>query len=448
MNQPDALPDAFDDAVAVAAQLRTWLLPLLVAFLAVTLLVLLVVLARRRKARPRPAHGTAPRGVPGFYLVAVMSMAVSVDTSWRFFTTDLHITDVRERVVMFAVLEVAFIACGYGMRANVRAHGRPGAPRLVAWALCGMAAYMAWQLSGVAEGLARVALGPVLGLVMLHLALGIEIRAGHARSTAWARVGHEVRERLLSRMGLADDTRDALARTRERAVQRAARLALADPKVLWREARLHRALRTARVADDPAARARLLAEIATARHAGGLAELPMESPWLEPAVPASPEPATRKRRSTRPGTVRRNRASSGDHRAPAKPSSATSAMPVPAASSGDGTEAGTEAGTELSTGTGTPVPDASTRLHVVHTADPGTDGSAAGQWDPELWQRAVGTAREYRAANGSDARVDDFQALGIRRAIAAELRRAVLASGEVGTDASTDPEPGADRATQ
>ena len=62
------------------------------------------------------------------------------------------------------------IACGYGMRANVRAHGRPGAPRLVAWVLCAMAGYMAWQLSGVAEGVARVVLGPVLGLVMLHLA--------------------------------------------------------------------------------------------------------------------------------------------------------------------------------------------------------------------------------------------------------------------------------------
>ncbi len=138
---------------------------------------------------------------------------------------------------------------------------------------------MAWQLSGVAEGVARVTLGPVLGLVMLHLALGIEIRAGHARTTAWARIAHELRERLLSRLGLADDTRDALARTRDRAVQRAARLALAGRLAPWRKARLDRALRTAGVAHDTAAQRRLLAEIATARHSGELAGLPLESPW-------------------------------------------------------------------------------------------------------------------------------------------------------------------------
>lgn len=372
----------------------------------------------------KPAAGR-PFGVPGFYLVAGMSMLVSVDTSWRFFGQNLHITDIRERVVMFAVLEVAMAACGYGMRANVRAHGRPGAPRLVAWVLCGMAGYMAWQLSGMSEGVARVVLGPVLGLVMLHLALGIEIRAGHARTTAWARVAHEMRERLLSRLGLADDTRDALARTRDRAVQRAARLALAGRLVPWRVARLHRALRTAHVAHDLAARSRLLAELATARHAGELAELPVESPWLAPA--ASPEPEVRKRRRS---TGTRNRAGTGTRRALATPSTATPAEPVPAAS------------TAPNTATQNPVPDAGTRgLHVVGT-DPSTDASTAGQWDPELWQRALSTQRQYRAANGSDARVDEFQALGIGRGKAVELRRAVLASGEAGTEPSTDASTG------
>ena len=290
--------------------------------------------------KPERPPANRPFGVPGFYLVAVMSMAVSVDTSWRFFEHNLHITDIRERVVMFAVLEVAMIACGYGMRANVRAHGRPGAPRLVAWVLCAMAGYMAWQLSGVAEGVARVVLGPVLGLVMLHLALGIEIRAGHTRSTTGARVAHELRERLLSRLGLADDTRDALARTRDRAVQRAARLALAGRLAPARKTRLVRALRTARVADDPAARDRLLAELAVGRHADGLAKVALESPW-QPAAPSAAPASTR--RSTRPGTGRQNRASTAPRRTPAKASTATPTAPVPAAS----TPASTEAGTEL-----------------------------------------------------------------------------------------------------
>lgn len=222
--------------------------------------------------RPKPA------GVFGFYTVAFTSMLVSVDTSWRFFGDVLGISDTRERVVMFAVLEVALVACGYGMRANVRRSGRPGAPRLVAWVLCGLAGYMAWQLSGVAAGVARVALGPVLGLVMLHLALGIEIRAGAYKATTWARVGRELRERMLSRLGLSDDERDALARTRDRAARRVARLVLGT-WVPLRLARVARALRASNVAHDPAARSRMLAELAAIRHAGELATLDQPSPW-------------------------------------------------------------------------------------------------------------------------------------------------------------------------
>lgn len=223
-------------------------------------------------ARPKPV------GVVGFYTVAFMSMLVSVDTSWRFFGDVLGITDTRERVVMFAVLEVALIACGYGMRANVHRTGRPGAPRLIAWVLCGLAGYMAWQLSGVAAGIGRVALGPALGLVMLHLALGIEIRTGLHKATTWARIGRELRERLLSRLGLSDDARDALARTRDRAARRVARLTLGR-FVPCRSARVARALRASNVAHDPAARTRMLAELAAIRHAADLATLDQPSPW-------------------------------------------------------------------------------------------------------------------------------------------------------------------------
>lgn len=220
-----------------------------------------------------------PAGAFGFYVVAVMAMLVSIDTSWRYFEHELGITDLRERIVMFAVIEFALVACGYGMRANVVRHGRPGAPRLFAWALCGLAAYMAWQLSGLAEGIARVALGPVLSLVMLHLALGIEIRARQdEQTTTWVRIGREMRERVLSRIGLANDERDAVARTRDRAARRAARLALAKRSPL-RSVRLARALRTSNVAHDPTARDRMLTELAAVRHADDLADLDQPSPW-------------------------------------------------------------------------------------------------------------------------------------------------------------------------
>jgi hypothetical protein len=231
-----------------------------------------------RSSRAAETGRTEPVGVKGFYLVAFLSMMVSIDTSWRFFGQVLHIGDIAERLVMFAVLEVALIACGYGMRANVQRSGRPGAPRLVAWVLCGLAGYMAWQLSGVAAGIARVALGPVLGLVMLHLALGIEIRAGQHKATTWVRIGRELRERVLSRLGLSDDERDALARTRDRAARRAARLSLGRVVPL-RAVRLARALRASNVAHDPAARTRMLAELAALRHAAELATLDQPSPW-------------------------------------------------------------------------------------------------------------------------------------------------------------------------
>ncbi len=261
--------------------------PLLIAG-AVMAVVLLAVLGRRIVRR-------MPPGTPWFYyLASVGGLAVSLNTSWRFFGDRLGVTG-AERVVMFSVVELALIACALGMRVNVRrmdpVTGRPGpagAPRMVAWVLCGLSAYAALLLSGPIEGIARVALGPTLSLVMLHLALGIEIRNHtRVRTGTWARVGIEVRERVLSRLGLADDDRDALTRTRERAARRAAQLALGEQTAL-RTARLSRALRASYVAHDPVMRERMLAELAVLRHARELATLPLASPWAQASTPSTP----------------------------------------------------------------------------------------------------------------------------------------------------------------
>src|SRR5207302_326891 len=145
-------------------------------------------------------------GTRGFYLVAFMSLLVSVDTSWRFFGEKLGITSIPERAAMFAVVEVALIACGFAMRAGIRSpNGKPGPARLILWALCAASGYMAFDLAGPVSGLARVTLGPVLGVVMLHLALGIELRYTRHRVTTWTRVSRELKERFLSRLGLGDD---------------------------------------------------------------------------------------------------------------------------------------------------------------------------------------------------------------------------------------------------
>jgi hypothetical protein len=264
--------------------------PLLVAgVLAALALAVLLVFAARRLVR------RVPPGTPWWYYAgAAGGLAVSLNTSWRFFGDRLGVVG-AERVVMFSVLELAFVACALGMRANVRhidpttgRRGSAGAPRLVAWALCGLSGYAALVLSGPVDGIARVALGPVLSLVMLHLALGIEIRhrAG-SRTGTWSRVAGELRERALSRLGLADDDRDAATRTRERAARRAARLVL-TPRAPWQAARLARALRAAGLAHDPAMRERMLAELAMLRSAGQLATLPLASPWTSTSVPSDP----------------------------------------------------------------------------------------------------------------------------------------------------------------
>jgi hypothetical protein len=211
-----------------------------------------------------------------------MSLLVSVDTSWRFFGTKLGITSIPERAAMFAVVEVALIACGFAMRAGIRSDdGKPGPARLILWALCAASGYMAFDLAGPVSGLARVALGPVLGVVMLHLALGIELRHARRRVTTWARVSREVKERFLSRLGLGDDERDALARTRDRAARRAAHLARASWITPFRKLRLARALRSANAAHDDRMRARLMAELAAVQHADELRRLDLASPWSD-----------------------------------------------------------------------------------------------------------------------------------------------------------------------
>jgi hypothetical protein len=229
-----------------------------------------------------PAKSRSPEGSRGFYLVAFMSLLVSVDTSWRFFGDKLGITSIPERAAMFAVVEVALIACGFAMRAEIRSpSGKPGPARLILWALCATSGYMAFDLAGPVSGLARVTLGPVLGVVMLHLALGIELRHTRQRISTWSRVSRELKERFLSRLGLGDDERDALARTRDRAARRAAHLARASWFTPFRKVRLARALRSANAAHDDQMRSRLMAELAAVQHASELRRLDLASPWSD-----------------------------------------------------------------------------------------------------------------------------------------------------------------------
>lgn len=234
-----------------------------------------------------PDHGLTPRREQrapwvafACYAVAVVSLGVSLNTSWRFFAQVLHIPIAYgERYVMFAVAELALVVCGAGMAVNVHRDGRPGAFRAIVWAMCVAMAYMAWAESTTEEAIGRILLGPVLGTVMLHLGLGLELRTRHRGTGTAARIGRELRERCLSWMGLSDDERDAAQRTRDRKAYKAAALSLPRRRPWSRQARLERALLAAGVADDLRMRERLVARLAVVRHAGALSAFTPPSPW-------------------------------------------------------------------------------------------------------------------------------------------------------------------------
>jgi hypothetical protein len=225
-------------------------------------------------------------------LVALVCSLLSLDTAARFFSERMGIDGLPirgvsvELVAVCGVGELTLIACGYAMSHSVRRHGKPGAAQLVALTLCGAATFMAVALDGPVAGALRAFFGPILALITLHLALGIEVKVRRSAGTgAWVRIVSELRERFLSRLGLGDDGRLAAERSRDRARDKAARLATATGWVPWRDERLQRALRTSHADRDPAQRALLLEQIATLRGAAHLATVEIESPWSA-AVPA------------------------------------------------------------------------------------------------------------------------------------------------------------------
>jgi hypothetical protein len=233
---------------------------------------------------PQPSAMEREERVPwvafACYAVSVVSLAVSLNTSWRFFDLVLHIPSTYgERYVMFAVAELALVVCGAGMAVNVHRDGRPGSFQAIVWSMCAAMAYMAWAESAPEEAIGRIVLGPVLGTVMLHLGLGLELRARHQHAGTVARIGRELRERFMSRLGLADDGRDAAQRIRDRKAYAAAALSCPRRWPWSRQSRLERALLAAGVADDSLLRDRMLARLAVVQHAQSLSAVAQPSPW-------------------------------------------------------------------------------------------------------------------------------------------------------------------------
>ncbi|MFF5476704.1 hypothetical protein ACFY5C_04990 [Streptomyces sp. NPDC012935] len=241
-------------------------------------------------------------------VAATVCTIYSADTSWRFAAHHLGMYGTAERIVMFAAGELALLSTALMARANLHSDKRaPGMPGVIVWAITAVQILPAYAESGLLGGTVRAVLGPVLAAVLWHLALGIELRqriAKAASDSLAARIGREVRERLLSRLGIADRSRGAQEIARERACTKAAALAarLHAKPTAYRTTRrgqlamrrLSDALDRAQVATDPQQRERLLARFAARRNAAELLDADLAFSW---------EPGTRRHAATVPSGV-------------------------------------------------------------------------------------------------------------------------------------------------
>ncbi|MER5467191.1 hypothetical protein [Streptomyces sp. NPDC002685] len=279
--------------------------PLPTGLAAVLLLAALGLLARSgRKTAGRP-----PVAVLVASLAAMACTAYSGDTSWGFAEHRLHMTSTAERGAMFAAAELALFSCALMARQNLNTQGAPGTPGVLVWFITGVQVIPAYSESGFVGGTVRAVVGPVMAALLWHLAMGIELRhakPGTDSASLPALLARELRERLLSRLGLAVRDRSAEQISRDRwtvkAVGLAAKLADTPPQGRGR-ARLSRRLSVAvgkaQAGASAEQRAKLLDLLAARRHAASLATIDLASPW-EDAVEVTVEQVPEERRELPP----------------------------------------------------------------------------------------------------------------------------------------------------
>jgi hypothetical protein len=265
----------------------------------------------------KPKQGRWAPGAPMFYLASLMFLSVSLNTSWLFFTHHLVIHDVRERIVMFSVIEVIAIACGIRMRAQVvRGQGQLST-LLLALLVVGASAYMSVMVSPeVALAGARVVFGPAGAFVALHYALGAERSNRDAPETTWQKIKKQYKQRFLSYLGIAEEEVTALQLRHRRYAGKAAKL-ITEPHVWRKDSRVAKALRAADIAGDPDSRSHLIDHLAVARNQHALYDLRPDAPW----DPTSSEPAPKEEApaASAPVAPRRTRANSRPGRRPQTP---------------------------------------------------------------------------------------------------------------------------------
>ncbi|WP_234376719.1 hypothetical protein [Streptomyces sp. CB01201] len=243
-----------------------------------------------------------PAAVVAAAIAAAGCTAYSADTSWRFAADHLAMTDTAERAVMFAAGEGALFSTALMARQNLNTSGAPGVPGALVWVITGVQIIPAFAESGIIGGTVRAFVGPILAALLWHLAMGIELRhakPGAGSQSLAALVARELRERLLSRLGLAvrDRTAEQITRDRwtARAVDLAAQLAgmqASDRGHARLARRLSKAVGRAQVGAHPQQRRALLQLLSARLHSAALATLDLPSPWdiREPVRPPKPAP--------------------------------------------------------------------------------------------------------------------------------------------------------------
>lgn len=279
---------------------RTHAYPL--AVLAVLGAVLAFVLRAVRNSPRRP-----PAAVVTAAAAALLCTAYSGDTSWRFARDHLGMASGTERAVMFAAAELALFAMAMMARQNLKSQEAPGTPGILVWVVTTVQIIPAYSETGPVAGTVRAFFGPVCAALLWHLAMGIELR--HHKPDAGSQslpavLARELRERLLSRLGLAVRGRDAAQIARDRwtriATHRAAHLAdlTTGEARPWRLARARRRLAAAVDRTDagvlPEQQGVLLDRIAAYRGAASLASMDVIAPWERQPEP-EPEPVVLER---------------------------------------------------------------------------------------------------------------------------------------------------------
>ncbi|MFJ7898383.1 hypothetical protein [Streptomyces anthocyanicus] len=275
-----------------------------------------------RQQRHRRHHTNRWRGTAAVPVAAVAALgctAYSADTSWRFAADYLDMGGTAERVAMFAAAELALFATALMARQNLNGPKQaPGLPGTLTWVITAVQILPAYAESGLVGGTVRAFVGPVMAAMLWHLAMGIELRhhTPDAASRGLAAVlVRQARERLLARLGIADQDADAARLIRERALSEAVTLILRAESMTDRQRgkrrqrrlteRLHEALERAGVDGDPLQDELLLRKLATRKQALGLASITLPPRWQIPAPAPAHEGGHSRPCSARPEVLPR-----------------------------------------------------------------------------------------------------------------------------------------------